>query len=286
MNKSSATMKNNGTRIENSTRHRKKRSRRYSSYTRTIVNGADDVDKETRRKMLSERLLRACKGTYRGALFFGANEEDKKEIELCRRDVEEFDFIKEIDFGKLDGKWELMYTTALDVTGLLVLSIPRPLAILPPAPIIVGDIFQIFNTRTNEIVNEIHCTVPFVLEEKNGITLRVNAIYEQKGPRALSLVFQEAVVNELRISELSETILAPAILPRTELSKDALLFLRDFELRFPLFGRAAQAIGGGDSSPIRGAAVGQYEFSYCDEDILIGRATGSGGLFIFRRAAV
>ena len=131
--------------------------------------------------------------------------------------------------------------------------------------------------------------MPWVLEEKDGVILRVNATYKEvddssnNSKKALELVFQEAVVSDVRISELTETLLAPAILPRSELNQRALLFLRDFEVRFPLFGRAARAMGGSDENGVSGAAVGRYEFSYCDEDVLIGKATGSQGIFIFTK---
>lgn len=153
----------------------------------------------------------------------------------------------------------------------------------------VGDIFQEFKTDAKEIVNEIRASVPWVLEEKDGVILRVNATYKEvddssiNSKKALELVFQEAVVSDVRISELTETLLAPAILPRSELNQRALLFLRDFEVRFPLFGRAARAMGGSDENGVSGAAVGRYEFSYCDEDVLIGKATGSQGIFIFTK---
>ena len=152
----------------------------------------------------------------------------------------------------------------------------------------VGDIFQEFKTDAKEIVNEIRASVPMILEEKDGVILRVNATYKEvdssnNSKKALELVFQEAVVSDVRISELTETLLAPAILPRSELNQRALLFLRDFEVRFPLFGRAARAMGGSDENGVSGAAVGRYEFSYCDEDVLIGKATGSQGIFIFTK---
>ena len=181
------------------------------------------------------------------------------------------------------------------MTGLLVLSIPPPpLPFLPPPPIVVGDIYQEFKTDTKEIVNEIRVSVPVLLEEKDGVVLRVNATYKDRSSTnktALELVFQEAVVSDVRISEFTEMLLAPAVLPRGELNQRVLLFLRDFEVRFPLFGRAATAMGGASNENERnedgkitpGASVGKYEFSYCDEDVLIGKATGSQGIFIFTK---
>jgi hypothetical protein len=266
---------------------------------------------EKERRRLKDALVEACRGTYRGALF-ASNERETKAIFDAKARLEksflqrrqkskegesEFD---DFDDALLDGRWKLIFTTALDVTGLLVLSIPPPpVPFFPPPPVVVGDIFQEFKTETKEIVNEIRVSVPLLLEEKDGVILRVNATYKEakssnssssndNSKRALELVFQEAVVSDVRISEFTEMLLAPAVLPRTELNQRVLLFLRDFEVRFPLFGRAARAMGGGTESTNEnertpGAAVGRYEFSYCDEDVLIGKATGSNGIFIFTK---
>ena len=217
----------------------------------------------------------------------------------AKRELEKYYDDGKREEGKMDprlrGRWKLIYTTAVDVTGLLVLSIPPPpLPFLPPPPIVVGDIYQEFKTDTKEIVNEIRASVPALLEEKDGVVLRVNATYKDRSSSnktALELVFQEAVVSDVRISEFTEMLLAPAVLPRGELNQRVLLFLRDFEVRFPLFGRAATAMGGASNENERneegkitpGASVGKYEFSYCDEDVLIGKATGSQGIFIFTK---
>ena len=102
----------------------------------------------------------------------------------------------------------------------------------------------------------------------------MNATYKDRSSSnktALELVFQEAVVSDVRISEFTEMLLAPMVCcERGELNQRVLLFLRDFEVRFPLFGRAATAMGGASNENERdedgkitpGASVGKYEFSY------------------------
>jgi hypothetical protein len=271
----------------------------------------EEEEEERRRRLLKakRKLIESCRGTYRGALFQSSPRETKRVFDAKREleklyhhhhhrenvggggGVSERDPVEE----RLRGRWKLIYTTAVDVTGLLVFSIPPPpLPFLPPPPIVVGDIYQEFKTDTKEIVNEIRVSVPVLLEEKDGVVLRVNAKYKDRSSTnktALELVFQEAVVSDVRISEFTEMLLAPAVLPRGELNQRVLLFLRDFEVRFPLFGRAATAMGGASNENERneegkrtpGASVGKYEFSYCDEDVLIGKATGSQGIFIFTK---
>ena len=264
-----------------------------SSLSDTFSDVNDD-ERKRKRAVLKEKLIESCRGTYRGAIGF-SNDREREDIRNAKEALETFgaeEKEEEKDWmrNRVNGRWKLIYTTALDVTGLLVFSVPPPpLPFFPPPPIVVGDIFQEFKTDAKEIVNEIRASVPWVLEEKDGVILRVNATYKEvddssnNSKKALELVFQEAVVSDVRISELTETLLAPAILPRSELNQRALLFLRDFEVRFPLFGRAARAMGGSDENGVSGAAVGRYEFSYCDEDVLIGKATGSQGIFIFTK---
>ena len=265
-----------------------------SSLTSDTFSDVNDDERKRKRAVLKEKLIESCRGTYRGAVGF-SNDRERGDIRNAKEALETFgaeEKEEEKDWmrNRVNGRWKLIYTTALDVTGLLVFSVPPPpLPFFPPPPIVVGDIFQEFKTDAKEIVNEIRASVPWVLEEKDGVILRVNATYKEvddssnNSKKALELVFQEAVVSDVRISELTETLLAPAILPRSELNQRALLFLRDFEVRFPLFGRAARAMGGSDVNGVSGAAVGRYEFSYCDEDVLIGKATGSQGIFIFTK---
>ena len=265
-----------------------------SSLTSDTFSDVNDDERKRKRAVLKEKLIESCRGTYRGAVGF-SNDREREDIRNAKEALETFgaeEKEEEKDWmrNRLNGRWKLIYTTALDVTGLLVFSVPPPpLPFFPPPPIVVGDIFQEFKTDAKEIVNEIRASVPWVLEEKDGVILRVNATYKEvddssnNSKKALELVFQEAVVSDVRISEFTETLLAPAILPRSELNQRALLFLRDFEVRFPLFGRAARAMGGSDENGVSGAAVGRYEFSYCDEDVLIGKATGSQGIFIFTK---
>ena len=265
-----------------------------SSLTSDTFSDVNDDERKRKRAVLKEKLIESCRGTYRGAVGF-SNDREREDIRNAKEALETFgaeEKEEEKDWmrNRLNGRWKLIYTTALDVTGLLVFSVPPPpLPFFPPPPIVVGDIFQEFKTDAKEIVNEIRASVPWMLEEKDGVILRVNATYKEvddssnNSKKALELVFQEAVVSDVRISELTETLLAPAILPRSELNQRALLFLRDFEVRFPLFGRAARAMGGSDENGVSGAAVGRYEFSYCDEDVLIGKATGSQGIFIFTK---
>lgn len=238
-------------------------------------------------------LYDAVEGTYRGA---GASASERAAVEEAQVALETLDVAgaADIDLELLSGKWRLVYTTAADV--LSVLRIQRDLG--PLSPVEVGDIFQSF-TADGRIENEIRLSVPFLLAPATmgadgGVALKVDADYAKCGARTLSLTFQEARVTEVRISDLAETLIAPALLPRGSISHQILLAIKELELRFPLRGAvtamggpATGDDGGGGGSRARsgGAAVGAYLLSYLDETTLIGRASGSGGTFVFERAS-
>ena len=238
-------------------------------------------------------LYDAMEGTYRGA---GASASERAAVEEAQVALETLDVAgaADIDLELLSGKWRLVYTTAADV--LSVLRIQRDLG--PLSPVEVGDIFQSF-TADGRIENEIRLSVPFLLAPatmgtNGGVALKVDADYAKCGARTLSLTFQEARVTEVRISDLAETLIAPALLPRGSINHQILLAIKELELRFPLRGAvtamggpATGDDGGGGGSRARsgGAAVGAYLLSYLDETTLIGRASGSGGTFVFERAS-
>ena len=246
-----------------------------ASMTTSTTTGARDGGEASARRDAKARLLEAIAGTYRGAL---ATSSDRREIDTAQGVLERLNSSETLDFDMLDGKWRLAYTNAADVLGLLIASqrfgVPE-----------VGDIFQSFgcaNGTNTGIVNEIRLSVPFLLSaakpgEPGGVGLRVQASFEDVGRRRLALTFQEAQVSEISISPLAETLLAPALLPRGSLNHQVLLFIKELELKFPLRG-ALTSIGGS-----QGAAVGTYHLTYCDEDVLVGRAA-AGGVYIFTRA--
>lgn len=83
------------------------------------------------------------------------------------------------------------------------------------------------------MTNVINLSVPWVLQPVaagGGLTLRVAASYEVKGPRTLALAFEWARVGELRISDLLQGLLAPAVLPRTPLQHELLMRLQEAAL--------------------------------------------------------
>ena len=258
-------------------------------------------------------LLEACSGTFRGS---AASSSERAAVEEAQITLEGFTGrvwddsvscgdagdddmeMKSVDLhlNLLAGKWRLLWTNANDVLSVLRLA-KDSLGLLE-----VGDIYQSFSSQ-GKIENEIRIglaglTQPASRSKKDdpgGVALKVDANYSlmgiqsepgsQKTNRTLALTFNEARLTELNISDLVETLLAPALLPRGGLNHQVLLALKEFDLRVPL--GSAVAIGSDTSKKsdkrTTGAPVGSYHITYLDEDTLIGRANGAGGTFIFER---
>ena len=217
----------------------------------------------------------------------------------------------------LPGRWRLIYTTALDVAPLLAaseaagsLGSATASAFLPgglPFPR-VAEIYQEFDplppagsSSSAPVRNVITFRLPPLLD---SLTATVSARYEARARRRLRLVFDRAALGKAVPSRAAEALLAPALLPRGDLQKDLLLFLRSAEVGVPLSaqGVAASSPSGavaGLLGPLlrparvlvdrvlgsaRDAAGGEYLLSFLDETTLIGRQTaGGGGVFVFTR---
>ncbi|GAX72861.1 hypothetical protein CEUSTIGMA_g316.t1 [Chlamydomonas eustigma] len=225
-----------------------------------------------------KELLDLISDTSRG---FRATRLSRGAIEEAQVAVENFSGT-ELQYNLLEGKWKLLFTTASDVLPILGAE-TRLTPLIGPSPLQVGNIYQTFSSVEKGVVqNIIELSAPFLLQEYKGVTVTVQARYEVRSPHRISLVFDEARVGSLRISEGLEALIAPAMLPRGSLQHRLLLGIKEFQLRFP-FNSARQLVmrASGDVDPIRGG--GDYQLTYLDEDMLIGRATTLGGSFIFIR---
>jgi hypothetical protein len=177
----------------------------------------------------------------------------------------------ELQLDVLAGTWRLLYTTAADVLVLLEAE-ARSLGLLR-----VGDILQCFDAY-GLVENVINVSGPL-----GAATLRVRARYERAGTKTIRLAFTEAGVDTVVVSDGLETLLAPALLPRTAPQMLLLQALRDLNVYLPLPGVGRDASAPSDG--VLGAAnAGAYLLSFCDPDVLLGRALTGGGLFIFQRA--
>ncbi|KAF3790426.1 putative plastid-lipid-associated protein 10 [Nymphaea thermarum] len=220
-------------------------------------------------------LLRAVQDTQRG---FIATPDERASIEEILVKLECCDSGAAIDLQKLDGTWRLQYTSASDVLVLLDSS-ESHLPLSNTAVYMdcqVGQIFQKFECRDQvdggSVQNVVRWGIPSILEENEGATLLVTAKFKVVSKRNIYLQFEEVGLGHVKINENLQALIAPAILPRTFLSLQILQFIRTFKTQISL------------RSPARRSVGGLYFLSYLDRNMLLGRALGGGGVFVFTRA--
>ncbi|WOL00086.1 putative plastid-lipid-associated protein 10, chloroplastic [Canna indica] len=211
-------------------------------------------------------LLQAVQDTQRGLSVTADQRSSIEEALVC---VEEYGAGSPVDLAKLDGTWRLNYTSASDV--LVLFEAANRLPFLQ-----VGQIFQKFECKDRSdggvIRNVVRWSISPLLEEQEGATLVVSAKFSVISKRNIFLQFEEVAVENIRISEELQTLIAPAILPRSYLTLQILQFIRTFRTQVPV------------SGPERRSPGGLYYLSYLDRDMLLGRAVGGGGVFVFTRA--
>ncbi|XP_066384100.1 probable plastid-lipid-associated protein 10, chloroplastic isoform X3 [Miscanthus floridulus] len=197
-----------------------------------LASSPTTADTERRK----HELLRAVQETRRG---FAAGPDQRAAIEEAVVAVEERGAGEgtPLDLAALDGTWRLCYTSASDVLVLFEAA-----ERLPP------------------------------LQEQEGATLMVSAKFVVLSKRNIFLQFEEAAVENIKISEQLQALIAPAILPRSFLSLQILQFLKTFRAQVPV------------SGPERRSPGGLYYLSYLDRDMLLGRSVGGGGVFVFTKA--
>nr|GMC47273.1 probable plastid-lipid-associated protein 10, chloroplastic isoform X3 [Ipomoea batatas] len=211
-------------------------------------------------------LLRIIQDTQRG---LAATADQRSSIEEALVSVEAFDAGQGLDLGKLDGTWRLQYTSAPDVLVLFESAARLPV-------FQVGQVFQKFECQDRSnggfVRNVVKWSIPGLFEEQEGVTLVVTAKFSCVSSRNIFLQFEEISFQDVNISEELQALIAPAILPRSMLNFEILQFLRTFKAQVPLRSSNRRSVGG------------LYYLSYLDNNMLLGRAVGGGGVFIFTRA--
>ncbi|KAG2725822.1 hypothetical protein I3760_01G084400 [Carya illinoinensis] len=211
-------------------------------------------------------LLRAIQDTQRGLV---TTADQRSSIEEALVSVEGCNMGSPIDMVKLDGTWRLQYTSAPDVLVLFEAAARLPF-------FQVGQIFQKFECRDQSnggiVRNVVRWSIPTLFEEQEGATLLVSAKFTTVSLRNIYLQFEEIAVQNINISEELQALIAPAILPRSFLSLQILQFIRAFRAQIPVRDPGRQSVGG------------LYYLSYLDDNMLLGRAVGGGGVFLFTKA--
>ncbi|KAG7570755.1 Plastid lipid-associated protein/fibrillin conserved domain [Arabidopsis thaliana x Arabidopsis arenosa] len=251
------------------TNHRKRFSCRVAvasgeSTARVVVDNELDLEHK------KHDLLRAVQDTQRGLT---ATSDQRSIIEEALVTVEGFNGGEEIDLVKLDGTWRLQYTSAPDVVVLFEAASRLPF-------FQVGQVFQKFECRDRSdggngiIRNVVQWSLPSLLEEQEGATLVVTAKFDKVSSRNIYLQFEEISVRNININEQLQALIAPAILPRSFLSLQLLQFIRTFKAQIPVTA----------TSPGRRSVGGLYYLSYLDNNMLLGRSVGGGGVFVFTKS--
>ncbi|KAF8024535.1 hypothetical protein BT93_F1649 [Corymbia citriodora subsp. variegata] len=211
-------------------------------------------------------LLRAIQDTQRGLV---TSADQRSNIEEAMVNLECYCSGAPIDLVKLDGTWRLQYTSARDVLILLESAATLPF-------FQVGQIFQKFDcldqSNGGVVYNVVKWSIPTLLEEDNGVTLLVSAKFSVLSARNIYLQFEEVTFQDINISGELQALIAPALLPRSFFSMQILQFIRAFKAQIPLENQDRRSVGG------------LYYLSYLDNNMLLGRAIGGGGAFVFTRA--
>ncbi|GAB2282375.1 Probable plastid-lipid-associated protein 10, chloroplastic, variant 2 [Dionaea muscipula] len=189
--------------------------------TTTYTAPAIDCELENKK----QDLLRAIQDTQRG---LNTTADQRLAIEEALVSVEGFDAGAQVDLVQLDGTWRLQYTTASDVLVLFDSAARLPF-------LQVGQIFQKFECRGPSnggiVRNVIKWSIDNILEEEEGATLLVTAKFSVVSRRNIQLEFEEVGLQDIKISEELQALIAPAILPRSFISLQILQFLRAFKAR-------------------------------------------------------
>ncbi|KAK9051376.1 hypothetical protein SSX86_028003 [Deinandra increscens subsp. villosa] len=238
---------------------------RCSAATLTTPPQTNEVELENKKY----DLLKAIQDTQRGLL---TTPNQRSEIEESLVDLESCEVGNEgIDLGILDGTWRLQYTSASDVLVLLDSSSKLPF-------FQVGQIFQKFECKGQVdggyVRNVVRWSIPSLLEENEGATLLVSAKFSIVSRRNIYLEFEEIALQNIIISEELQALIAPALIPRSFLSLQILQAIRTFKAQIPVT----------STSPGRRSVGGLYYLSYLDRNMLVGRAVGGGGVFVFTRS--
>ncbi|KAL4527127.1 hypothetical protein Ndes2526B_g09160 [Nannochloris sp. 'desiccata'] len=219
---------------------------------------------------VKQALLNAIAGTERGS---DAGSLKRGQVAEAQVALEAFSPI-EVDWSLLAGTWNVVYTTASDV-----LPIVRPGAGLPGFPLRVGRVGQRFTSPEEGIVQnliEVEALVPFLSGTKT--TLVVEAAYEVRTSRSIALSFKKAGVGQVLAGDDLQNLLASPLLPRGNWQMQALMAISEFSAFLPLTTRVP-----GTCSSSKIPAGLNYNITFLDEEMFIGRAGGNGGTFIFVR---
>ena len=209
----------------------------------------------------------ASRGSTESAVDRGAVEECILELESHSGD--------NVDFSLLYGPsgsqaWDVVYTTARDVRGLMQ-ERPVPWG----EATLVGQEFQ----ASGLVTNFIRLTaVDFNILSGTSLNVKVLAQWRVSGMKSIGLRFLQASVGEIEVGDDSPlaALLTNAILPRGQWNIDVINGLRELKLLEWNFVSDSDK-----SAEVRIAPA--LSLGFLDDDLLVGRAIETGGLYVYRR---
>ena len=203
---------------------------------------------------------------------------DRGEIEQQICSLESTMADRDIDWGRLCGTWDVVFTTARDVRGLMN---ERPLPFAEAN--LVGQVYD----NAGGVENYIVLTAvrdrawPLISDLLSGTSLsvRVQAEWRITGVRSIGLSFKRASVGQIEFSDeamLKAVLTNPVFPPRGQWNLDALELLRDSNLSLDF-------VSGADDGADTRRVLPSLHIAYLDDRLLIGRAVETGGLYVYRR---
>lgn len=236
---------------------------------KTFCSTRIDIDKDASIVDLKEAFYKLVQDTERGgnttAIQRGRIEESLVEIEsrLAGSDIR---------WDLLEGKWNVVYTTARDVRG-IVKGVPEG---FPVRALHVGQVYS--RPATGKVLNVIQVELQVPILKGTRVSILVEADYAITNLKSIGLRFRAARIGNVELGEGLQNLLTPALLPRGNWNLAAVNFVRNLGLQFNFYNPERGDKGKQDSK-----ISSSLDITVLDDDMLVGRAQGGGGIYAFKR---
>lgn len=217
--------------------------------------------------LAKKMFLDAVRGTQRGSQ---TSSIERGQIEEAQVALEAQVAGGRIDWSLLPGTWDVVYTTARDVKGIVG---EEPF--LMGKSRVVGQRYEVPVNGLGRVTNIIELQLDVPLLEGTTVSINVEADYRIDSVRSIGLLFKSASIGRIQPGPALQDVLTPALLPRGWWNLTAMQYLREFKIGFEFPGSSARA---------QGTMIPPSLFvSFLDEDMFIGRAQQGGGVYVYRR---
>jgi len=181
---------------------------------------------------------------------------------------------RHIPWDLLEGKWNVIYTTARDVRG-IVRDVPDG---FPLRALHVGQEYAPLGDETGKVVNVIQVELQVPILQGTRISLIVEADYAITNLKSIGLRFRAASIRNVELGKGLQNLLTPAVLPRGSWNLAAIEFFRNFGVRYN-FNESKRE----ENEKLDSKIPSSLDITVLDDDMLVGRAQGGGGIYAFKR---